>query len=144
MVFCELVWSQRKLLSGLEEDNIQGFPNNDISKSEILDMVCAIRSFENVYNTTKNGYEVKHVNWPSSTCQKWASVNTAMKQKGEDEKENKSEEGESNECDSRNMVLQCVDTLLDYVGQRAFTCGDTTAARKIQTAGCEEESNCSQ
>lgn len=62
MVFCELVSSQRKLLSGLEEDNIQGFPNNDISKSEILDMVCAIRSFENVYNTTKNGYEVKHVN----------------------------------------------------------------------------------
>jgi hypothetical protein len=40
-----LVRSWRKLLPDLEE---QGFPNKKISKSEILDMVCAMRSFENV------------------------------------------------------------------------------------------------
>jgi hypothetical protein len=26
---------------------LQGFPNEEISKSKILDMVCAVRSFEN-------------------------------------------------------------------------------------------------
>jgi hypothetical protein len=36
----------RKLLPDLEEENMQGFPNEQISKSEILDMVCAMRSFE--------------------------------------------------------------------------------------------------
>jgi hypothetical protein len=42
-----LAQSWRKLLPDLE-DNFQGFPNKDINKSEILDMVCAVRSFENV------------------------------------------------------------------------------------------------
>jgi hypothetical protein len=63
-------------------------------------------------------------------------VNAAMKQKeeeedGEDESE---EEGESSECVSRSMVLQCVDTLLDIMGQRGFKYSDITAARKIHTA----------
>jgi hypothetical protein len=34
-----------KLLPDPEENNMQGFPNEEISKSEILDMVCSIRSF---------------------------------------------------------------------------------------------------
>jgi hypothetical protein len=42
-----LVRSSRKLLPDLE-DYFQGFRNEEISKSEILDLVCAIRSFENV------------------------------------------------------------------------------------------------
>jgi hypothetical protein len=32
---------------------LQGLPNEEISKSEILDMVCAMRSFENVNEETK-------------------------------------------------------------------------------------------
>jgi hypothetical protein len=40
-----LVQSWRKLLSVLEDDDFQGFPGEEISKSEILDMVCAMRSF---------------------------------------------------------------------------------------------------
>jgi hypothetical protein len=36
-----------KLPSDLEEDDLQGFPNNEISKSEILDMMCAMKSSEN-------------------------------------------------------------------------------------------------
>jgi hypothetical protein len=27
---------------------LQGFPNEEIRKSEILDMVCAMRSFKNI------------------------------------------------------------------------------------------------
>jgi hypothetical protein len=43
-----LVWSWRKLVPDLEEDDLQVFYIEEISKSEILDMVCAMRSFENV------------------------------------------------------------------------------------------------
>jgi hypothetical protein len=38
----------RKLVPYPEEDNLQAFPNKEISRSEILDMVCTTRSFENV------------------------------------------------------------------------------------------------
>jgi hypothetical protein len=37
-----------KLLPEEEDDDLQGFPNEEISKSKILDMVCAMRSFENI------------------------------------------------------------------------------------------------
>jgi hypothetical protein len=43
-----LVRSRRKLLPDLEEDDLQGFCNEEISKSEILDLMCAMRSFERV------------------------------------------------------------------------------------------------
>jgi hypothetical protein len=42
-MMCQLL---RKLLPDLEYD-LQGFPNEEISKSKILD-VCAMRSFENI------------------------------------------------------------------------------------------------
>jgi hypothetical protein len=35
---------------------------------------------------------------------------------------------------NHSMALQCVDTLLDYVGQRGFEYSDITAASKIHTA----------
>jgi hypothetical protein len=38
------LWS--KLLQDLEEDNLQSFLNKEVSKSEILDMVCAMRNPE--------------------------------------------------------------------------------------------------
>jgi hypothetical protein len=44
MVFCEsamLVQLWRKRLPDLEDD-LQGFPNEEFSKSEILNMACAI------------------------------------------------------------------------------------------------------
>jgi hypothetical protein len=40
-----LVQSEGELLPSLEGNDLQGFLNKDISKSEILDMVRAIRSF---------------------------------------------------------------------------------------------------
>jgi hypothetical protein len=43
-----LVRSRRKLLPHLEENDLQSFRNEGISKSEILDMVCTMRSFENI------------------------------------------------------------------------------------------------
>jgi hypothetical protein len=43
-----LVQSWRKFLPDLEY-GLQGFPNKEISKSKILDMVCAMKSCENVY-----------------------------------------------------------------------------------------------
>jgi hypothetical protein len=47
-----LVRSWRKRLPDLEEDDLQGFPNEEIRKSEILDMVCAMRSFKNINEET--------------------------------------------------------------------------------------------
>jgi hypothetical protein len=35
-----------KLCPDLEVDDLQGFPNEEISKSQILGMVYAVRSFE--------------------------------------------------------------------------------------------------
>jgi hypothetical protein len=59
---------RRKLLPDLEEDGLQGFPNKEISKSEILDMVCAVSCFESINKEMlKNSYRVMHVKWASST-----------------------------------------------------------------------------
>jgi hypothetical protein len=59
-----LVRSWRKFLSDLEEDDLHVFCNEEISKSEILDVVC----FENIdEETLKNGYRVMRVKWASST-----------------------------------------------------------------------------
>jgi hypothetical protein len=35
---------------------------------------------------------------------------------------------------SHSMALRCVDTLLDYMGQKGFEYSDITAARKIRAA----------
>jgi hypothetical protein len=37
----------RKLVPNLEDDNLQGFPNEKISKSKIPDIVCTMISSEN-------------------------------------------------------------------------------------------------
>jgi hypothetical protein len=58
-----------------------------------------------------------------------------MKQKGEEEGgEDETEEGESSERIRHSMALQCVDTLLDSIGQRGFEYSDITTARKIHLA----------
>jgi hypothetical protein len=57
-----LVWSWKKFVPDLEYHDLQSFPNEEINKSKI-DIVCAMRSFENTNNETmKNGYKVVHVN----------------------------------------------------------------------------------
>jgi hypothetical protein len=63
-------------------------------------------------------------------------VSASIKQKWEEEdgEDGSEEEGESSECVSYSMALQCVDTVLDYMGQRGFEYSDITAARKIYTA----------
>jgi hypothetical protein len=69
---------------------MQGFSNEEFSMSEILDMVCAMSSFENINEETKNGYRVMHVKWASSTYQT-DDVNAATKQTGGEEGEDQSE-----------------------------------------------------
>jgi hypothetical protein len=43
-----LVRSWRKLLPDQKDDDLRGFTNEETSKSEILVMVCAMKSFENI------------------------------------------------------------------------------------------------
>jgi hypothetical protein len=63
-----LVQSWRKLLPDPDDDDLQGFPKEEISKSKILDMVCAMSSSGNINEEMlKNGYRVMHVKWASST-----------------------------------------------------------------------------
>jgi hypothetical protein len=45
------------------------FPDEEISKYEIPDVVCAVRSFENFMSVTKYGYKVMCMNCASSTWQ---------------------------------------------------------------------------
>jgi hypothetical protein len=55
-----VTWLQlvRKVLPDLGND-LQSLPNEEISKSEILNMVCAVRTFENINKeTSKNGCRV--------------------------------------------------------------------------------------
>jgi hypothetical protein len=61
-------------------------------------------------------------------------ANTAAKQKVEEDGGNESEEEGESVRVSHCMVLQCVDTLLDYMGHRGFEYSDITAVRKICTA----------
>jgi hypothetical protein len=49
MVFCEsnntgLI--MKKAFTDVEDDDLEGFPNEEISKSKILGVVCATRSFK--------------------------------------------------------------------------------------------------
>jgi hypothetical protein len=56
------------LLTDVDDDNLQGFPNKQISKSKILDMVCTVRNFENINKETqKNACRMMGVKWASST-----------------------------------------------------------------------------
>jgi hypothetical protein len=50
-----LVWLWRKLLPDLRGDDLQGFPNKEIRKSEILDMVCVC--YEKFDNVNKDDHE---------------------------------------------------------------------------------------
>jgi hypothetical protein len=43
-----LVQPWMKLVPNIEEDDFQSFPNEEFSKSEIIDRVCAMRYFKNV------------------------------------------------------------------------------------------------
>jgi hypothetical protein len=81
-----------KLLPDLEDD-LQGFPNEEISKSEILDMVCAMTSFENF--DEDNGEEWLQSDGCELIFQHMTEIaNAAAKQKGEEEGgEDESEEG---------------------------------------------------
>jgi hypothetical protein len=82
-----MVQSWRKFLPDLDEDDLQGFPNKEFSKSKILDIVCAMRSSE---NTDK--YKVEE--WlHSDACEMGFQsmpdiTNVLMKEKGEEEGEN--------------------------------------------------------
>jgi hypothetical protein len=59
-------------------------------------------------------------------------ANAVMKQKEEKGGEDDTwEEVWSNDCVSHNMMLQCSDTLLDYMEQRRFKCSNITATRNF-------------
>jgi hypothetical protein len=64
----------------------KGFPNDEISKSEILDMVC-YENFRKVKIMLKSYYKVMNVKWASSTWHR-DTVNTAVKEKGEEGNKN--------------------------------------------------------
>jgi hypothetical protein len=56
------------LLPDLEEEDVQGFLNKEISKSEILDVVCTTRNFGNINEETlNNAYREMGTKWTSST-----------------------------------------------------------------------------
>jgi hypothetical protein len=105
--------------------------NEEISKPKVLDLVCAMRIFENNIEE-----------WlQSDVCEPGFQhitdtdiVNAATKQKGEEEGENESEEKGESVHVSHSMMLQCVGTLLDYMGHRGFEYSNITAAGNIRTA----------
>jgi hypothetical protein len=115
-----LVQLWRKLLADLEDD-LQGFSNEKISMSKILDMVCTMTSFENVAK-----HNVKE--WlQSDACELGFQhmtvtdiVNASAKQKGGKEggEDDSEEEGQSSECISHSMALHCVDTISLHGSER--------------------------
>lgn len=52
-----LVWSWKKLLPDPEDNDLKGVCNTEINNSEILDMVCATRSFENTEYNNKEWHK---------------------------------------------------------------------------------------
>jgi hypothetical protein len=110
LVILVLSWS--KLLPNLEDD-LQGFPNEEVDNSEIIDMVCAVRNFVNI--NEDNIKEWLHSNAWELGFQHMTGTdiaNAAMKQKREEEdvEDDCEEEGQSSKCISHSMSLQRVDT----------------------------------
>jgi hypothetical protein len=63
-----LFQSLKTLLPDLDDDDLHGFPYEAISKSKIVDMMCAMTSFQNINEETlKNGYIIIHITWDSSS-----------------------------------------------------------------------------
>jgi hypothetical protein len=107
-----LVRLWRKLLPDLEKDDLQGFPNEEISKSKILVKVCAIRNFVNVNKDNEEWLQ-------SDVCELGIQhmidsdiISAAAKQKDEEEggEDERDDEGESIDHVSHSMALQCVDS----------------------------------
>jgi hypothetical protein len=124
----------RKLLPDLTEDDLQGLPDEEINKSQILDMVCAMRSFKNADDD--NAEEWLQSDMYELGFQHTDSVNAAAKQKGEEKLKGRMrvKKREKVVSVSHSMTPQCVDTLLDYMGQRGSEYSDITATRRIHTA----------
>lgn len=77
-----LVWSWGKLLQDLEAYDLQSFRNEEISKSKIRNILCAMRSFKNIGEDNSEEW------WKSDVCEvsfqhMTDKVNNAMKQKRE-------------------------------------------------------------
>jgi hypothetical protein len=102
-----LVQLRRKLLLDLEDGDLQGFPNEGISKSKILDIVYAMRSFENIDEDNEEWLQSDACELDFQQMTDTDIVNVAMKQKGEEESgEDESEdEGESSESITHSMAL---------------------------------------
>jgi hypothetical protein len=94
-------------------------------------MVCAIRSFENIDEDNEEWLQSDVCELGFQHKTDMDIVNAVTKQKGEEEggEDENEEEVESSERVSHSKTLQCVDTLLDYMGQKGFI----TAVRKIHT-----------
>jgi hypothetical protein len=94
-----LVQLWRKLLPDLEENHLQGFPNEETSKSKILDMVCAMRSFKNVEDNTEEQLQSEMCEFRFQYMTDIDTVNATVKHKGEEEggEDESEEEGESSE-----------------------------------------------
>jgi hypothetical protein len=66
LVMLVVLW--RKFLPGLELNYLQDFSNEEISKSKICYMICAMRRFEKLTKILlKNDFTVMHVNGTSGT-----------------------------------------------------------------------------
>jgi hypothetical protein len=61
-----LIHSWRKLLSYLEDDVLQGFSNDEVSRSEILNIVCEMKSFESIDKDNEEYLQSDGVKWASS------------------------------------------------------------------------------
>jgi hypothetical protein len=128
-----LVQSWRKLLPDLEDD-LQSFPNEEIGKSKILDMVCTMRSFENF-----NEDNIKE--WlQSDVCElgfQHMTRTLLMLPRNKREKKRVGRMRVKNDKVVSAPVIAwhySVLTLLEYMDQRGFEYSDITAARKTCAA----------
>jgi hypothetical protein len=92
----------RKLLPDIEEYDFQGFPTKEITMSEILDTVCAMRSSENVNELQSDACDLSFQHMTDMDI-----VDAAAKQMGEEEGgEYESKKEKSREYVNHSMLPQ--------------------------------------
>jgi hypothetical protein len=107
-----LVRSRGKLHPGLKDDDMQGFPSEEISKSKTGHMVYAMKSFKNVSkDPTEEWLQSDACDLSFQHMADTGTVSAAVKQKGEGGKDES--EGQNSECVTHAIELQYTDTSLE-------------------------------
>ena len=127
-----LVRSWRKILPDIEESDFQAFSDEEITTAQIMNLATGLNGFEDVDEENLNEWLKIDACEPGFQYMSDAEIVTAASQQNKEEDSECESVDEDSDLVSHCTALQCVDTLLDYRGQREFQYNNIIASRKIR------------